>query len=128
MFSRRIFSATILAFVFFVSSAKSAEISFYSYPDAVELAKAQGRMVYVLFGGDHCPWCHKQKDVLSDDEVTKALSKYVVCYVDVPSEKSLARRYNVKSMPASLLIDSDETTIRKSLGYMDKFKFLNWIR
>lgn len=130
MISRRIFSGLVFfsALFAFSSSVGAAELSFYSYRDAVEIAKSHDKMVYVLFGGDHCPWCHKQKDVLAKDSVAEALFEHVVCYVDTSEEKELASKHRIRSIPVSMLMDSEEKVIKKSVGYMDESKFLNWIR
>jgi len=128
MISRRIFSG-LLAFAFLSAlPAAGSEMSLHSYRDAVELAKDQERMVYVLFGGDHCPWCHKQKEVLLKDSVVDALSEYIVCYVDVSEEKDIASKYRIRSIPVSIVLDSGERIVKKEVGYMEESKFLKWIR
>ena len=127
MISRRIFSA-LLAFAFFSSVAESAELSLHSYDDAVAIAKEQGKMVYVLFGGDHCPWCHKQKDVLLKDDVVDALSDYIVCHVDTSTEREVSSKYRIRTIPVSMILDSNERVVKKNVGYMDEAKFLKWLR
>lgn len=127
MISRRIFSGLFLAFAF-LSTSESAELSFHSYSDAMEIAKNQDKMVYVLFGSEHCPWCHKQKDVLAKSDVVEALSEYVICYVDVSTERNIADKYRVRAIPVSAILDSDERLVQKNVGYMEESKFLNWLR
>jgi thioredoxin-related protein len=126
MISRRIFLC--LLFSLFSFPVLAAQLSFHSYEDGLEIAKSQDKMVYVLFGADHCPWCHKQKDVLLDDEVLGSLSDYVMVYVDTSEERDLSSKYKIKSIPVSMILNSDGSAARKNVGYMDKFKFLRWIR
>lgn len=111
-----------------LSVAGAAEVSFYSYSDAVEMAGSSGKMVYVLFGSDYCPWCERQKEVLVDPKVASELDSYVICYVDVSAEESLAKKYRVKTIPVNMVIRSDERVVKKDVGYMEVKKFLDWIR
>lgn len=132
MISRRIFALFFASSVLF-SVAESVEsyryaMELHSYRDAMDLAKEQGRKVYVLFGGDHCPWCQKQKDVLLKEDVIAALSGYVLCYVDVSSDRDIARKYRIRTMPVNMVLDSDESIVKKSVGYMDESTFLGWLR
>lgn len=99
-----------------------------SYEDAVEAAKTEGKDVYVLFGGEDCPWCVKQKAVLQDSEVGESLSDFVVVHVDISSRRDLVARHRIRSIPVSMVVDADESVKKKAVGYMDKVKFLNWIR
>lgn len=126
MISRRIFLCLLLSLFSFHATA--AQLSFYSYEDGLKVAKDQDKMVYVLFGADHCPWCHKQKDVLLSDEVLDSLSGYVMVYVDTSEERDLSSKYRVKSIPVSMILDSEGKVERKNVGYMDSSKFLKWIR
>lgn len=126
MISRRISICLLLSLFSFPVSA--AQLSFYSYEDGLELAREQDKMVYVLFGSDHCPWCHKQKDVLLGDEVLDSLSNHVMVYVDTYEEQDLAAKHRVKSIPVSMILDSEGRTVKKNVGYMDSSKFLKWMR
>jgi thioredoxin-related protein len=126
--SRRLFGFCLISAAFFFSSASASGLEFLSYEDAVSVARSEGKDVYVLFGGEECPWCNKQKDVLAKDSVVRSLSRYVVCYVDTGDREDLARRYRVRAIPVSVLIDADERVVRKNVGYMDESKLLGWLR
>ena len=127
MISRRILIAAAFSFASFAYVAECSELSFYSYEDAMQVAKEQNKNVYVLFGGEHCPWCHKQKDVLLKDSVTKSLSDYVVCYVDTSEEREISTKYRIRTIPVSIIVDSEDGVIKKNVGYMDEPKFLKWL-
>lgn len=126
MFSRRFFLSLFLVLI--GSFSQASELSFYSYEDAIEVAKSQNKNVYVLFGGDHCPWCHKQKEILLKDSVIESLSDHITCYVDTSEERKVALKYRIRSIPVNMVIDSDENILKKNVGYMDESKFINWIR
>lgn len=117
-----------LAFGLFCTVAFCGPVEVESYEDAMAVAKAEGKDVYVLFGGDECPWCVKQKTVLEDAEVIASLSGFVIVHVDVSERKDLADRHRVKSIPVSMVMGSDEVADKRTVGYMDKAKFLKWIR
>ena len=125
--SRKLFVSCIFALLFFSFSSANA-VEFLSYDDALSIARDEGKNVYVLFGGENCPWCHKQKDVIVMPSVAEALDDYVVCHVDISERKDLASRYRVRTIPASFVIDKDEKIEKRAVGYMDATKFMFWLR
>lgn len=123
---RRLFLS--LLFGLFCLPVLAGPVEVDSYEDAVALAKADGSQVLVVFGGEDCPWCVKQKVVLDDPEVLGSLSGYILVRVDVSERKDLASRHKIKSIPVSMVVDSGEVVKKRNVGYMDKVKFLNWLR
>lgn len=103
-------------------------LEFVTYQDALVLAKDHDRDIVLLFTSDNCPWCDKQKDVLTDPEVVAKLKNYVVCFVDLRKEKDIAKNYRVRSVPSYFLIDKEEKIIKKNVGYKNKSEFLNWLK
>ena len=99
-----------------------------THGEALMVAEADGRRVYILFGGDHCPWCEKRKAVVFAPGMDDALSDFVLLRLDVLKDRELADRYGVKSIPVSIIVDSDGKVVRKRVGYMDESKFRDWLR
>ena len=126
--SRRLFGFCFISAVLFFSSASAADLDFLSYEDAVSVARSENKDVYILFGSEQCPWCHKQKDVLAKDSVVRALSRYVVCHVDTVEREDLARRFRIRAIPVSVVVDADGRVLRKNVGYMEESKFVGWLR
>lgn len=119
--ARRIFLA--LSIFLFSSSVHSMEI--LSYDDAMKVAGEKNKPVYVLFTGDYCSWCMKQKDVLESKVVEDSLRDYVVCYVN--SKDEVAKKHRIKAIPVSMVLDSEGRVLRKNVGFMDEKDFLAWL-
>lgn len=98
-----------------------------SYEDSLSLAKKSDKKILVFFTGDYCSWCKKQKLVLSNKEVSKKLENYIVCYVDVSKNRSIAKKYNVSSIPSYFVTDKDENIIKEGNGYKQEKEFLGWL-
>jgi thioredoxin-related protein len=98
-----------------------------SYKDAVADAKAHGRKVFVLFTGDGCVWCERQKAEFFKDSVASALSDYSVAYVDVAYDRELAAKYGVRAIPVLVVLDADGKNAKKSVGYKDETALLGFL-
>ena len=103
-------------------------LEFVSYQDALVLAKDDDKKIFLLFTSENCPWCDKQKDVLTNPELVKKLKDYVVCFVDSKKEKELSKTYKVRSVPSYFILDKQEKILKKNIGYKSKEEFLNWIK
>jgi thioredoxin-related protein len=124
---RRIFLAGVLSLLCAYSFGQVFwTLEILSYEDAVILSKEQDKKLFLLFGADYCGWCHKQKQVLMDQEVLGELQNYIVCFVDKTQREDLSKKYEVKSIPAYFVIKNDKV-LKKSIGYKDKEGFLNWL-
>lgn len=102
------------------------KLEYLSYEDSLVLAKEQNKKVFVFFTGEFCSWCQKQKDVLMEQKVLDSLKDHVVCFVDLLERKDLAKKYNVKSVPAYFVIDSNEKLIKKHVGYKTADDLVSW--
>jgi thioredoxin-related protein len=102
-------------------------LEYVSYEDSLVLAKEQNKKVFVFFTGEYCSWCQKQKDVLMEQDVLNTLKDHVICFVDLLERKDLAKKYNVKMVPAYFIIDSDEKLIKKHTGFKSSKDLISWI-
>lgn len=112
-----------------ISSAQEIVITdtFSSYEDALIISKEQNKQILLMFTGEHCSFCEKQKQVLFDKDVVKHLNNKVVCFVDISENKSIANKYNVKVVPTYFILDHQENVIKKNVGYKNKDKFIVWL-
>lgn len=99
-----------------------------TYGEALVVAEAEGRRVYVLFGGEHCPWCEKQKAVVFAPGMDETFSDYVLLRLDISKDRELAVKYGIKSIPVSIILDADGKVAKKRVGYMDEAKLRDWLR
>ena len=76
-----------------------------------------------------CTWCKKMKSTtLADPAVKDKLSKeFVVCYIDTDKDKTTARKYNVRGIPAYMLVSSEEKVLSSASGYKPKEEFVSWL-
>jgi len=99
------------------------------YKTALENAKKEGKPLFVMLYADWCPHCNLMKtEVLSDPTVIDFLNKNFVCtYKNIEKEEGIAlkEKFNTKSLPTFLFIDSNETLIYALKGEMKKPEFQN---
>ena len=99
------------------------------YKTALENAKKEGKPLFVMLYADWCPHCNLMKtEVLSDPTVMDFLNKNFVCtYKNIEKEEGIAlkNKYNTKSLPTFLFMDSNETLIYALKGEMKKNEFQN---
>ncbi|URM35878.1 thioredoxin family protein [Flavobacterium anhuiense] len=99
------------------------------YKTALENAKKEGKPLFVMLYADWCPHCNLMKaEVLSDPAVMDFLNKNFVCtYKNIEKEEgtALKNKFNTKSLPTFLFLDSNEILIYALKGEMKKPEFLN---
>jgi len=77
----------------------------------------------IIFSAEWCKYCqYLKKDLPSFD-----LSKYEVDIVDVDKEDKLSKKYKIKSLPTSIIIDHNNLEKSRIKGY-EKNKYLNWLK
>lgn len=124
MIARRVLMCVL--FFGLAASASAAEIPFQGFERGIELAKAQGKTVYVLFGSGFCSWCLKQKEVLSE-EATDVAAQHVMVYVDIAEHDAVASRYGVKVVPVNMILNADGKVLRRHTGFLDRRQFRRWV-
>ncbi|MBZ4035055.1 thioredoxin family protein [Flavobacterium sp. 17A] len=99
------------------------------YKTALEMAKKEGKPLFVMLYADWCPHCNLMKsEVLSDQTVKDFLSKNFVCtYKNIEKEEGIAlkAKFNTKSLPTFLFLDVNENLIYALKGEMKKAEFLS---
>jgi thioredoxin-related protein len=101
----------------------------YSYEDAMVLSKESGSDVFIYFSADWCKYCTSMKnDTLENKEAKKHLLKnFVFLNINVDENKKIKNKYNVKSLPDCVIVNSNGEVIKRSSGYKSPEKFLQWI-
>lgn len=102
------------------------------YKTALENAKKEGKPLFIMLYADWCPHCNLMKtEVLSDPVIIDFLNKNFVCtYKNIEKEEGIAlkNKFNTKSLPTFLFLDSNETLIYALKGEMKKAEFQNELR
>ncbi|MCI9845761.1 thioredoxin family protein [Flavobacterium pectinovorum] len=99
-----------------------------SYKKALENAKIEQKPLFVMLYADWCPHCNQmKKDVFSDPEVIAFLNKNYICiWKNVEKEEgiTLKNKFNTKSLPTFLFLDTNETLLYALKGEIKKTEFL----
>lgn len=124
--------ALCLLLTIFSLNVKAQEIvllnEFSSYEDALIISKEQNKEILLVFTGEYCSFCDKQKEVILDKDVIKFLKNKVICFVDILENKTIAKKYNVKVVPTYFLLNYKGSIVKKNVGYKNKNEFISWLK
>ncbi|MNQ54989.1 Thiol:disulfide interchange protein DsbD precursor [compost metagenome] len=99
------------------------------YKKALETAKTEGKPLFIMLYADWCPHCNlMKKEVFSDPNVIDFLKENYVCiWKNIEKEEGLAlkNKYNTKSLPTFLFLDSNETLLYALKGEMKTAEFMS---
>lgn len=79
------------------------------------------RNVLVVFGADWCKYCN----ILKGDMPSMNLEGYVVCVVDVTTNREMKVRNGVSSLPTSIVMDNGKEVARM-IGY-SSHHYKDWL-
>lgn len=79
----------------------------------------------LIFTADWCGPCNKLKADL--DAHPEMLQDYTWGFIDIDRDGELAERYDVKSVPALILVDSDNKEIKRRVGYENLETVRRWL-
>lgn len=102
---------------------------FSSYQEALSESKSSHKKMLLFFEASWCHWCSKMKvETIFNADVKKSiLENYVVCIIDIDQDPNTASKFNLRSVPCSLIVSDSEEVISKKLGYSRKEEFVRWI-
>jgi thiol:disulfide interchange protein len=99
-----------------------------SYEEALKASKEQNKQIFLFLTAEWCGWCKKMKsETLSDPKVKEKLDQYIVYVLDIDKEPQAAQKFKIKTVPAYMVIDSEESFTIKGSGYRSTDKFLEWL-
>ena len=73
-----------------------------------------------IFHASWCSPCRRLKSFLSNDKDIKKW--YSISMIDIDKFPELAKKYRVKSVPTTILLDSDNDEIVRIIGYSKGYK------
>jgi thioredoxin-related protein len=105
---------------------KPRSIEWLSYREAVNKGRDEGRPVLLHFTADWCSWCKKMKrETYTDPKVIRFMHENMsAAMVDTEVHKSLARKYQVSSLPTLWFLDADGRPLTAVPGYVGADKLL----
>jgi thioredoxin-related protein len=102
------------------------------YKKALEIAKTEGKPLFIMLYADWCPHCNQmKKEVFSDANVMAFLKENYVCiWKNIEKEEGIAlkNKYNTKSLPTFLFLDSNETLLYILKGEMKTTEFMTEVK
>lgn len=102
------------------------------YKKALETAKTEGKPIFIMLYAEWCPHCNQmKKEVFSDPNVMDFLKENYVCiWKNIEKEEGLAlkNKYNTKSLPTFLFLDSNETLLYALKGEMKTTEFMTEVK
>jgi thioredoxin-related protein len=119
---------SILFLCFFLATniclASRPSILVLSIDKAVSLANEIDSVALIIFTSDSCRYCVKLKKDF--DHYPSMIENKVICYVEYDENKLLAKKYNVKALPHSVILDNSNI-VKEYIGY-EKIKYSEWLK
>ena len=100
----------------------TTNILYDEYQKALELSKIHKKKLIVVFSADWCVYCQDLKQDIQKISQDKCL----FCIIDIDKDKTLAKKWKVRNLPTSILIDGEEEVVSQIIGYR-KNKYESWI-
>lgn len=120
--------AILLSFVLGLnhSFAETEKIVINNLSDAQIEARETKTNLLLVFTADWCRYCvFLERDL--DNNMELINKSYTVVYVDYDSQKNLASKYAVKSLPTSVIVDTNLNLIKTKVGFSDFNSYKRWI-
>src|SRR5438128_12157138 len=97
-----------------------------SLAEALQQAKADGKLVMIDFYTEWCGYCKKLDETTWKDAKVQAwLGEHaVVVKIDAEREEKLAAKYEVESYPTILFLRPDGSEVHRLDGYVTATEFL----
>lgn len=101
-------------------SQPEAEVTSSPLDAAFELARTEGKLLFVDFSAEWCAACKLlEQTVLNNAEVQEVLLAYVVVQVDMDTYPQEASGYEVVGMPTLLVLNVDGKELFRSVGLIE---------
>ncbi len=94
------------------------------------LTRAQNELkpVLVVFASPSCPWCSRFKaETLADQKVLAALAGFVCVGIDTSRDDQTAQNFQVRGVPAVMILSGDGRPQWGTEGFMDQTAFLAFL-
>lgn len=100
-----------------------------TYTEALAAAKEANCNIFLYFGAPWCGYCEQMKSTtLASQAVKDKLSNnFVVLIINTDEEKSIARKFGVRGIPAYMVVNDKGNVLRRTTGYKPPTEFLRWL-
>lgn len=116
-------SAGLAAPPFFGGLAGEADVGVKWHDNlqsAHKAAIAQNKPILIVFGADWCTYCKKlEKETLNNKEMSAYINEtFVPVHLDFDKEKRVSELLEIKSLPCSVVVNSDAELLGRIEGYL----------
>ncbi len=111
------------------SAQSGKQIEWYTYDDGMAKARQSGKSIVVYFHADWCTYCVRmQKETFSHDSVIDFMNNKVIAVkVDVDEEKSVARTFGVRGLPATVMLLRNGDKVGPMPGFIKPKDYLSML-
>ena len=100
--------------------------------DSLEKARSEAntdkRRILVYFTGPGCAWCRVlEARTFTDAEVVALSRKYVCVELHTDRDGAIADQLRIDSIPRSIVLQSDGTTVDERVGYIPAADYAAWL-
>ena len=99
-----------------------------SLDSAITEAKQRRTFIVVDVYTNRCSWCKRmEKSTLCDSDVKNQLRKFSLLKLNAREQSKLAKRYRVRALPTTLVLDDDGEVIARKARYLAPGSYLKFI-
>lgn len=91
---------------------------------ALKLAKETKQNIVLIFSAN---WCGHCKNLKNDLPNLEGFDNKIICILDSDKEKRLTRQFRAKSLPTSVILNSNGEEVSRLSGY-DKNSYTKWLK
>jgi thiol-disulfide isomerase/thioredoxin len=88
-----------------------------SLESSLSKARRSGRPVLLVFGASWCVNCETLKKSLAHSSLRRMLGQYERVWIDTDQQSALADKYNVESLPHTMILSSGGKVQKTIIGY-----------
>lgn len=113
-----------------VEATQASGINWQPYETGIEMAREQGKKVFLYFFADWCGYCRKmEKSTFTDASVIQYLNdNFIAISINSDKDKKLASSYRVRGLPALYFIEADTNKGGQYPGYVEAEKLVSLLK
>lgn len=90
---------------------------------AQQLSKEKTRPLILIFSADYCHFCQQLKDDMFSSDIFES---NIICIIDIQNNKPLSRKFRIRNLPTSIIMNDDFTEKSRITGYKKK-EYIDWL-